>query len=86
MDSRQSFIDWMIRNRGENPGFLGQRWDRFQQLLAQHHIWDEHDKRAYLLTPREEFVTSANLNRAYEGHYLPIGFGVTITDPQKQRC
>jgi hypothetical protein len=30
MDSRQSFIDRMIRNRGENPG-----------LLAQHHIWDE---------------------------------------------
>jgi protein-L-isoaspartate(D-aspartate) O-methyltransferase len=82
MDARASFIDWMSKNRGENPGFLGQRWDRFQQLLAQRDIWDERDKRAYLLTPREEFVTSANLNRAYEGHYLPIGFGVTITDPQ----
>ena len=35
-----------------------------------------------MLTPREEFVTSANLDRAYEGHYLPIGFGITITDPQ----
>ena len=80
--SRKSFVDWMIHNRGEDPGFLGQRWDRFQQLLAQRHIWDERDKRAFLLTPREEFVTSANLNRAYEDHYLPIGFGVTITDPQ----
>jgi protein-L-isoaspartate(D-aspartate) O-methyltransferase len=81
-DAKATFIDWMSRNRGENPGFLGKRWDRFQQLLAQHDIWDERDKRAYLLTPREEFVTSANLSRAYEGHYLPIGFGVTITDPQ----
>jgi protein-L-isoaspartate(D-aspartate) O-methyltransferase len=82
MDARKSFVDWMIHNRGEDPSFLGQRWDRFQQLLAQRHIWDERDKRAFLLTPREEFVTSANLNRAYEDHYLPIGFGVTITDPQ----
>src|SRR5262249_44492370 len=41
MDSGQSFIDWMIRNRGESPGLLGQRWDRFQPLLAQHHIWDD---------------------------------------------
>jgi protein-L-isoaspartate(D-aspartate) O-methyltransferase len=81
-DAKKSFIDWMIRDRGEDAGFLGQRWDRFQQLLAQRHIWDEGDKRAFLLTPREEFVTSANLNRAYEDHYLPIGFGVTITDPQ----
>jgi protein-L-isoaspartate(D-aspartate) O-methyltransferase len=78
LDTRKSFIDWMVSNRGADPGFLGQRWDRFQQR----HIWDERDKRAYLLPPREEFVTSANLNRAYEGHYLPIGFGVTITDSQ----
>ena len=82
MDARKSFIDWMTHNRGEDPGFLGKRWDRFQQLLAQRDIWDERDKRAFLLTPREEFVTPANLNRAYEGHYLPIDFGVTITDPQ----
>ena len=60
LDTRKGFIDWMVSNRGEDPGFLGQRWDRFQQLVAQRHIWDERDKRAYLLTPREEFVTSAN--------------------------
>jgi protein-L-isoaspartate(D-aspartate) O-methyltransferase len=82
MDARTRFIEWMSANRGENPDFLSKRWDRFQQLLAQRDIWDERDKRAYLLTPREEFVTIANLNRAYVGHYLPIGYGVTITDPQ----
>ena len=33
------------------------------------------------MTPREEFVTADNLSRAYEWHYLNIGFGVTITGP-----
>jgi protein-L-isoaspartate(D-aspartate) O-methyltransferase len=33
------------------------------------------------MTPREEFVTHDNLARAYEGHFLNIGFGVTITGP-----
>src|SRR5258707_1783876 len=37
--------------------------------------------RAFLMTPREEFVTKHNLDRAYEWHYLDIGFGVTITGP-----
>jgi protein-L-isoaspartate O-methyltransferase len=51
MDARTSFIDWMSRNRGEDPGFLGMRWDRFQQVIAHHDIWDERDKRAFLLAP-----------------------------------
>ena len=81
MDSRANFIDWMVKFRGEDPSFLGQRWDRFQQLLDHHDIWDKRNMRAYLLTPREEFVTKSNLNRAYEWHYLDIGYGVTITGP-----
>ena len=47
----------MIKNRGEDPGFLGKRWDRFKQVIAHKDLWDERDKRAFLLTPREEFVT-----------------------------
>ena len=69
------------RTRGEDPNFLGQRWDRFQQVLAHRDLWDKRDMRAFLLTPREEFVTKANLGRAYEWHYLDIGYGVTITGP-----
>jgi protein-L-isoaspartate(D-aspartate) O-methyltransferase len=79
--SREAFVEWMVKNRGEDPHFLGQRWDRFQQLLAHHDVWDEADMRAFLLTPREEFVTAQNLDRAYEWHHLNIGFGVTITGP-----
>jgi len=70
---------------GEEPRrgleFLGQRWDRLQQLIAHHDVWDQADIRAFLLTPREEFVTAENLDRAYEWHHLNIGFGVTITGP-----
>jgi protein-L-isoaspartate(D-aspartate) O-methyltransferase len=80
-DTRAEFISWMVKNRGEDLGFLGQRWDRLKQMLANRDIWDKRDIRAYLLTPREEFVTKANLGRAYEWHYLNIGYGVTITGP-----
>ena len=80
-DTRSDFIAWMTRNRGEDPGFLGQRWDRFKQVVANRDIWDKRDIRAYLLTPREEFVTKQNLGRAYEHNYLNIGYGVTIADP-----
>jgi protein-L-isoaspartate(D-aspartate) O-methyltransferase len=79
--SRDAFVEWMVKNRGEDPKFLGQRWDRLQQLIARRDVWDEADIRAYLLTPREEFVTAENLDRAYEWHHLNIGFGVTITGP-----
>jgi len=79
--SREAFVAWMVANRGEEPRFLGQRWDRLQQMLAHHDLWDEADIRAYLMTPREEFVTAENLDRAYEWHHLNIGYGVTITGP-----
>jgi protein-L-isoaspartate O-methyltransferase len=50
-------------------------------LFAHHDLWDKRTMRAFLLTPREEFVTRANLPVAYEWHHLDIGFGVTITGP-----
>jgi protein-L-isoaspartate(D-aspartate) O-methyltransferase len=80
-ETRDSFVQWMVQNRGEDPKFLGQRFDRFRELIARHDVWDEADMRAFLMTPREEFVTAENLDRAYEWHHLNIGFGVTITGP-----
>ncbi len=79
--TREAFVEWMVKNRGEDPNFLGQRWDRLQQLLAHHDVWDEADIRAYLMTPREKFVGAENLDRAYAWHHLDTGFGVTITGP-----
>jgi protein-L-isoaspartate(D-aspartate) O-methyltransferase len=81
MDDKLSFIEWMVRSRGEEAGFLGQRWDRFRQAVAGRDLWDQRDMRAFLLTPREHFVTNPNLNRAYGPHPLGIGYGVTISDP-----
>jgi protein-L-isoaspartate(D-aspartate) O-methyltransferase len=80
-DDRGAFIDWMVRNRGEDPRYLGERFDRYLQLVNHHDLWDRRNTRAFLMTPREEFVTKANLDRAYLWHYLDIGFGVTITGP-----
>jgi protein-L-isoaspartate(D-aspartate) O-methyltransferase len=79
--AKTDFVDWMVKNRGEDRSYLGQRFDRYQQVLAKRDLWDQRDIRAFLLTPREEFVTKANLGRAYEWHYLNIGYGVTITGP-----
>jgi protein-L-isoaspartate(D-aspartate) O-methyltransferase len=79
--NREAFVAWMVKNRCEDPHFPGQRFDRFRELMARHDVWDEADMRAFLLTPREEFVTAENLDRAYEWHHLNIGFGVTITGP-----
>src|SRR5689334_9177534 len=55
-DTRDSFIAWG-KARGEDPVFLGQRWDRFQAILANKDIWDDKTARAFLMTPREEFAS-----------------------------
>jgi protein-L-isoaspartate(D-aspartate) O-methyltransferase len=80
-DSRRKFIDWMAANRGEDPRFLGPRFDRYQWMLAVRDLFGDANKRAFLLTPREEFCQPANLPRAYDIDFLDIGYGVTISGP-----
>ncbi|MDR3470389.1 MAG: protein-L-isoaspartate O-methyltransferase [Devosia sp.] len=79
--SKAGFIDWMVKHRGEEPTFLSERYDRFQQMVAHSDLWNDRNRRAFLMAPRERFVTAPNLDRAYQVHYLDIGFGVTITGP-----
>jgi protein-L-isoaspartate(D-aspartate) O-methyltransferase len=81
MSSRESFVNWMREARGENPEFLHRRWDRFEVLVANHDLVNERNKRAFLMTPREEFVLRRDRYRAYEHAFLDIGFGVTISGP-----
>jgi protein-L-isoaspartate(D-aspartate) O-methyltransferase len=81
MGQRGDFIAWMAANRGEDSGFLGPRFDRYQELLSFNNLWTPAEKRAFLMTPREEFVLPEDRAQAYVGHYLDIGFGVTITPP-----
>jgi protein-L-isoaspartate(D-aspartate) O-methyltransferase len=81
VESRQAFINWGVKTRGEDPKYLGERFDRFRVLVANRDVWNDANKRAFLLTPREEFCLKPNLGRAYDSAYLDIGFGVTISGP-----
>ena len=81
LQERSAFIAWMEANRGEDPIHLGRRFERYQELLSFQDLWTRADKRAFLLTPREEFVRPIDREQAYVGHYLDIGFGVSITPP-----
>ena len=78
---RDAFVGWMRQMRGEEPEFTRRRWERFQVLVANHDLVDDWNKRAFLLTPREEFVLKHDRDRAYDHDFLDIGFGVTISGP-----
>lgn len=81
MDTGDKFVKWAIENRGEDEAFLRKRWERFRVLVDNKDVKDDTNKRAFLLTPRERFVTKANLPRTYDNAFLDIGFGVTISGP-----
>jgi protein-L-isoaspartate(D-aspartate) O-methyltransferase len=81
MDSREKFIAWGVAQRGEDPKYLGERFDRFGAMVRNEDLWEDRAKRAFLLTPREKFVRTPNLPRAYDHAFLDIGFGVTISGP-----
>src|SRR5262245_7342972 len=78
---REAFVKWMVANRGEDPHFLAQRFGRYRMLVVNRDVSDERNKRAYLMTPREEFTLGRNQGRAYDHAFLDIGFGVTISGP-----
>ena len=78
----EAFIKWAVETRGENPTYLRMRWERFANMVGHRDLWDDRNKRAFLMTPREEFCLTPNLPRAYDVSYLSIGFGVTISGPR----
>ncbi|HEX4296796.1 MAG TPA: protein-L-isoaspartate O-methyltransferase, partial [Devosia sp.] len=80
-DTRANFISWMAANRGEDPTYLGPRFDRYQWMVNVRDIFADDNKRGFLMTPREEFCLKANLPRAYDIDFLDIGYGVTISGP-----
>jgi len=80
-DTKENFVNWMAANRGEDPAFLAERWDRYQAMLKNNDLPDERTRVAFLLTPREEFVRRISLAHSYEHNFLDIGFGVTISGP-----
>src|SRR5262245_35626458 len=79
--NREAFIKWMVDTRGENPKILAARFDRYLFLKANRDFVNDRNGRAFLLTPRDEFVRKHDIGRAYERDFHDIGFGVTISGP-----
>jgi protein-L-isoaspartate(D-aspartate) O-methyltransferase len=79
--NREAFIKWAVENRGEDPKILAARWDRYLFLRANNDFVNARNGRAFLLTPRDEFVLKRDISRAYERDFHDIGFGVTISGP-----
>ena len=84
MDTREHFIAWGKAERGENPKFLAQRWDRFRALVHNRDLSDQKTMRAFLLTPREEFAPPNTRPHVYKPNFLDIGYGVTMSGPHLQ--
>jgi len=81
IETKEAWLSWMSRNRGDDPAFLEQRWDWAQNLVNTSELKRPEDVRAFLLTPREHFVRAQNKGLEYADTWLPIGYGATITDP-----
>ncbi len=81
MDNRAKFVEWGVAQRGEEPKFLGERFDRFLAMVRNEDLYDDRNKHAFLLTPREKFVLARNRSHAYDHAFLDIGYGVTISGP-----
>lgn len=81
MDDKRKYMDWMVANRGENPKYLAPHFDRFVHMVRNKDLYSDKEKRAFLLTPREDFVLTPNLSRAYANDWLDINYGVTISGP-----
>ena len=82
MNDTGAFVRWMQENRGEDPRYLRARFERFQNMVGHVDLWEARNKRAFLMTPREEFCRPSDRAVIYDVNYHDIGFGVTITGPR----
>jgi protein-L-isoaspartate(D-aspartate) O-methyltransferase len=82
MDGAVAYIRWMVENRGEDSRYLRARFERFLNMVGHVDLWEARNKRAFLLTPRDEFCMPSDRGVVYDVNYHSIGFGVTITGPR----
>jgi protein-L-isoaspartate(D-aspartate) O-methyltransferase len=80
-ENKDAFVRWMAINRGEDATYLGERWDRYLEMLGNGDLQNKQTARAFLMTPREAFVKKVTLAHAYDSNFLDIGYGVTISGP-----
>src|SRR5882757_2283222 len=74
MDNINAYLRWMQDNRGEDPRYLRARFERFQNMVGNRDVWDAGDRRAFLMTPREEFCLPESRPIIYDVNYHDIGF------------
>ena len=79
--SKEAYIAWMQTHTDETAHFLELKWQRAQILVANKDITSPSLLRAFLYTPREYFVRTYNLKKAYDNTAIPIGYGQTISGP-----
>jgi protein-L-isoaspartate(D-aspartate) O-methyltransferase len=76
-----AFRDYLVKMRGDDPQFLAQRWQRYLAMVRNRDLRDDKSKRAFLLTPREEFARRSLAQNPYAHAWMGIGCGVTISGP-----
>jgi protein-L-isoaspartate(D-aspartate) O-methyltransferase len=81
LNDKTEYVDWMLRNTKEKEKYIKWRWDCIQDIISWKSLSETRVIEALLRTPRENFIRSRNLNRAYDHAYMEIGYGATITDP-----
>ncbi len=81
MTAFAAFRDYMVKMRGDDPRFLALRWQRFGAMVRNRDLRDAKSKRAFLLTPREEFARRSLAQNPYAHAWMGIGCGVTISGP-----
>ena len=81
IEDLEAYIEYMLGATGETEEHLRSRWDLSRLFISTGELQGQHTIAGFLRTPREDFVREANLERAYDDTWLPIGYGATITDP-----
>ncbi len=81
LNDKAAFVAWGKAHTSEDPIYLERRFDRYKEVLSFNDLYTAAEKRAFLLTPRQEFTRPEDKDQAYISRYIDIGFGVTITPP-----
>jgi protein-L-isoaspartate(D-aspartate) O-methyltransferase len=79
-ENEPDYVAWMAAHSKEPEDSLRARYALAQRFIGTREL-EGVAIEGFLRTPRENFVRQANLKRAYENTWLPIGWGATITDP-----
>jgi protein-L-isoaspartate(D-aspartate) O-methyltransferase len=81
LKDKEAFIEYMVKERGDDRAQLARKWDLMQNYVRNGTIKGDDVLRAFLLTAREEFSRARAPADAYKTSFLTIGCGVTISGP-----